>query len=276
MRARLFNSSLSTQFRSRLFQVLRYCRARKNEPEFKALSPTFDYANYRDWTSEIHRNDTMARYWYDSSRGQRSFQMAVDLTTKNEDESDIMRLREYVSDWSKLRKAFERDEALVTGNGLTVAHIAAALDKVEALGLMLRKCCWVRCHKEKKSQMSPLHLAAALQANGAIRCLLNADAPMYDWDTSGNTPFDLVVWSGNFAALRLFLFQIPSAGHMHRDKDRYGLHKSTIVAVRWGYLDVAAYLDKFMSRFYSMVDPQTGCTLFHLLCAYGCRKSAIA
>lgn len=265
----LCSKSSELLFDDRLVEVIRYCWLKRKDPAFQSLEPVFDMENYAAVTKKQHALD---RYHCDTSffvhASNAAFSNPNDLQSSNG--LNFVALAGYASNVNLFENAWRDCKGdqrfFTTSNGLTVAHVAAMFNTTETINFLAQNRPAVLHHKSTLTGMTPLHFAIIFESACAVDALLRNSASVDDVDWRGFTAFDLAAIVGNGRVLKLILEYLATVNRFAFERDYYGLHKATIVAARWGYLEVAAFLNKFTFKHYQIIDPKTGCNLLHLAC----------
>ncbi len=262
----LFLSSFSlleataANFDERLVEVMSYCWRQKFEGYLNRIPQTFDFENYLNWISVERERDLALLQPMSFST---SNSLPDSRVYENSGNKNLKKLHIFAQNPYFLDQAYRSLVGIPIINGLTVAHVAVLHDNPQALEVinyydkMILKMCL------ESTQSTPLHLAVLFRSFKCTQWLLKNGADMFARDASGSNPLDLALLSGNAQLLKHFI-ELGSICNI--EGVYHGLRKAAIISVRWGYLDVTAYLLQYAKSHIS--DLNTCTTLLHLACKY--------
>ena len=256
-----FLAASSATFDERLGRVIKFCWKESKSDHLDRIEPVFRFENYREWVKEKYQEDmdSIEPWQADPPKQGPSF-------SKHEIQTKylLQKIFTYADDFDLLKRDFLAGLKLPFFRGFTVSHAAAELDNAEALEFAVRKYPWSLNSIASPTHFTPLHIAVLNNAERSVKLLLELGARRTPADSKGKTPVDYALAIGNVQVIKHFI----EYGSLLKMKAFYPhIEKATIFAVRWGYLDVAAYLNCFTTE-YTITDPERGANLLHLACLH--------
>ena len=252
-----FLNAADASFEKELVEVVQYCWKNNWNYYLRNLENNFDFENYQEWTVKQYHLDKKS-----SSR--------VDLNplrslppkhTHSDLSNPILRKMHYlVNNFDALKKFIETGQEIPFFNGLSIAHLAAKYNRYEVIEFLLQTVPWVLTSVIAQYETSPLHMAILHGAKESVKVMLTYRQDLILKDAKGQSAIDMAIGIGNPEIIMYFI----EIGQIFSTKKHsyVFLSKATLIAVRWGYLDAAAYLNQFTTS--RILDPSTGTNLLHL------------